>query len=189
MKRKGIYKMEDINAMEKKIICEIKEPSLELKDSYLSALQEFHQEGRNLDEDEKEIEKDFPNFVQHFKDESFGINLQEGRVPQTTYWITDKDGYVGTVSLRHALNEKLLKMGGHIGYEIRFSKRGNGYGSKALELVLPKARALGLEKVLLTCDSTNIASKKISSSSGTIVPPCSGIREKQSGSYRRTFIR
>jgi len=161
--------MEEINIEKKKISFEIQEPSVELKDSFLSALKEYHQEGRNLDQDEKEIENNFSTFVQHFKDESLGKNLKPEYVPQTTYWIADKDGYAGRVSIRHELNENLLKIGGHIGYEVRPSKRGLGYGSKALELALSKARSLGLEKVLLTCISTNIASKKIIEANGGVL--------------------
>ena len=161
--------MEDINIEKKKIACEIQEPSVDLKDSYLSAIEEFHQEGRYENQNIEEIKSDFPKFIQHLKDDSLGVNLTEGRVSQTTYWIVDKDGYAGRISLRHVLNEHLLKIGGHIGYDIRPSKRGNKYGTKALELVLPKARALGLEKVLLTCDSTNTGSKKIIEANGGVL--------------------
>lgn len=156
------------NIEKKKIVCEIQEPSIDLKDSFLDALKEYHQEGRNLHLNEEEIEKNFPAFIQHFKDESLGKNLKEGRVPQTVYWITDKDGYAGRISMRHSLNENLCKFGGHIGYEIRPSKRGMGYAKKALELILPKARALGLDKVLITCNETNIASKKIIEANGGV---------------------
>jgi predicted acetyltransferase len=161
--------MEEINMEKKKITCEIQEPSVELKDSFLAALKEYHQEGRNLDQNEEEIANNFPVFIQHFKDESLGINLKKDYVPQTVYWIVDKDGYAGRISVRHELNEYLLKFGGHIGYEVRPSKRGLGYGTKALELALAKARALGLQKVLLTCDSTNAASRKIIEANGGIL--------------------
>lgn len=157
------------NSIERKSFCEIQEPSVKYKESYISALKEFHKEGRNLDIKEEEIEKDFPNFIQRLKDESLGLNLKPTLVPNTIYWIVDKEGYVGRISLRHKLNEKLLENGGNIGYEVKPSKRGQGYGSKALELVLPKARSIGLTKVLLTCDSTNLASKKIIESNGGIL--------------------
>lgn len=152
----------------KKIMCEIAEPSVALKDSYLSALQEYKSASIPLDEGVREFEGDFEKYVQHLKDESRGINMEPGRVPQTTYWITDKDGYVGRISIRHELNEKLLKVGGHIGYGVIPSKRGLGYGKKALELMLLKARAMGLKKVLLTCDSTNTGSEKIILANGGV---------------------
>ena len=44
---------------------------------------------------------------------------------------------------------------------IKPSKRRLGYGSKQLELALEKCKELNLKEVLLTCDSSNIASKKI----------------------------
>lgn len=160
--------MEEIK-LEKNIPCEIKEPAVELKDSYLAALREYHKEGRNLNQDEQELAENFPVFVDHLKAKALGLELQPGQVPATTYWVVDKDGFVGRVSLRHYLNEQLLKIGGHIGYDIRPSKRGHGYGTKALKLVLPKARAMGLNKVLLTCDSTNIGSRKIIEANGGVL--------------------
>ncbi len=161
--------MEKIKPEQKKVECEIQEPSVKYKDSYLSALEEFRKEGTELDESEEETKNDFPNLIKHLKDESQGVNIQSDYVPQTTYWVIDKDGYAGRVSLRHKLNENLLKVGGHIGYAIRPSKRKLGYGEKALALILPKARDLGLEKVLLTCDSTNMGSRKIIEANGGVL--------------------
>jgi len=73
---------------------------------------------------------------------------------------------IGRVTLRHQLTEWLLKAGGHIGYDIRPSKRRIGYDSQILALVLPKARELGLTRVLVTCDETNIGSMKIIEANG-----------------------
>ncbi|MEI7709686.1 MAG: GNAT family N-acetyltransferase [bacterium] len=150
----------------KEINIQLKEPSVEYKESFLRALDEYTREGRSLDEGIAEPGDDFAAFVQSKKDESAGVNLKDGRVPQSTFWIVDGDGYAGRISIRHTLNEKLLKKGGHIGYGIIPSKRGQGYATKALELMLPRARALDLKKVLLTCDSTNTASKKIIEGAG-----------------------
>ncbi|MEI7765644.1 MAG: GNAT family N-acetyltransferase [bacterium] len=162
--------MENKNKFENKVIYpEIQEPSIIYKDSYLSALEEFHKEGRNLDIDEKEIENSFSEFVQKLKEQSLGLNLKPGYVPATTYWITDKEDYIGKIQIRHSLTDTLLKIGGHIGYEIRPSKRKQGYGENALQLVLPQAKAMGLGKVLLTCDSTNIGSKKIIEANGGVL--------------------
>ena len=66
--------------------------------------------------------------------------------------------YVGRVSLRHRLNAGLEAWGGHIGYEVRPSVRGRGYGHALLAGMLPHARTLGLERVLLHCDDSNAAS-------------------------------
>lgn len=161
--------MEEIKMERKNVNCEIQEPSVELKDSYLSALDEYKSAGIPLDNAVKEFTGDFDQYIKQIQGESQGKNMEPGYVPQTTYWITDKDGYAGRISIRHELNDFLLKSGGHIGYGIIPSKRGLHYGTKALELVLPKARAMGLKKVLLTCDSTNTGSKKIMEANGGIL--------------------
>ena len=50
--------------------------------------------------------------------------------------------------------------GGHIGFGIRPSYRRRGYATKILELSLLKAKALGIERALVTCDTWNVASAK-----------------------------
>ncbi len=59
------------------------------------------------------------------------------------------------------MTEHLMAVGGHIGYAIRASMRGKGYGNKILELAIPEAKKLGIDRVLVTCDVTNLASRKI----------------------------
>ena len=129
-----------------------------------------HAKGEQIEDyNEVVVASDFAKFVQGFKDESLSINMRPGRVPQTTYWMIDAGGYAGRISIRHVLNENLLKLGGHIGYSVRPTKRGLGYGKTALRIVLPKAKALGITKALLTCDATNIASKKIIEGNGGVL--------------------
>ncbi len=160
--------MDEGKLEKKEIQIKLSPPSLDFKDSFLSALEEYKKEGRKLDEGVRNPGDDFDAFLKSLKDESLGLNLVSDRVPQTTYWITDDDGYAGRISIRHTLNNNLLRVGGHIGYGIRPSKRGLGYASKALELALSKAKELGLDKVLLTCDNTNIASRKVIEKNGGI---------------------
>lgn len=76
---------------------------------------------------------------------------------------------VGTIAVRHSLNDSLLKSGGHIGYGIRPSERRKGYGSEMLALALEKCRELGIEKALVTCDKDNIASAKTAQRNGGIL--------------------
>lgn len=89
------------------------------------------------------------------------INLPEEYVPQTIYWLYHNDKPVGYGKLRHRLNEKLLELGGHIGYVIRPSERGKGYGKRMLAELVRKAHEKNISRVLLTCDESNLASRRI----------------------------
>jgi predicted acetyltransferase len=96
-------------------------------------------------------------------------NVPPGKVPSTTYFALDIDGkIIGTISVRHHLNDALKKTGGHIGYGIRPSRRRKGYGTKMLALALEKCHDLGLEKVLITCDKSNVGSAKIAMKNGGV---------------------
>ena len=106
-------------------------------------------------------ETNVDEYIQRTEDHSKGENLPEYWVPATTYWLVDNGEFVGHVNIRHRLNDHLEKVGGHIGYAVRPSSRNKGYGTKILALALPKAKELGLQKVLVTCDESNVASQKI----------------------------
>jgi predicted acetyltransferase len=70
----------------------------------------------------------------------------EGRVHASYWWITEDGTYLGAITLRHELNDFLLRAGGHIGYGIRPSARGRGLATWALQSALVRAPALGLRK-------------------------------------------
>jgi len=144
-------------------------PSLKYKKSYLGSLGEFQKEGRNLEINANELKNNFENFLTSIQDESRGKNLKGGRVPQTTFWAIEGEEYVGRISIRHHLNDHLKVVGGHIGYEVRPSKRNLGHGTQMLKQVLPKAKELGIIKALVTCDSDNVASRKIIEGSGGVL--------------------
>ncbi|MER7795844.1 GNAT family N-acetyltransferase [Microbacterium sp. NPDC096154] len=87
-----------------------------------------------------------------------------GFVPATVWWIVDDrspDVVLGSLHLRHELNAALLDDGGHIGYGVRPTARGRGVATAALQLGLEQARSHGIDRVLLICDSTNEASRRI----------------------------
>ena len=65
---------------------------------------------------------------------------------------------VGIMDFRHPLSDFLLRYGGHIGYSVLPSERGQGYAAEMLGLLLPICRELGERRVLLTCDKGNLAS-------------------------------
>src|SRR5919202_4348111 len=149
-------------------------PSSQYKDSFIQAVKEYHAvDADNITEiyelNIEELENDFPYYILNLLSESEGKHLPAGYVPQTTYWLIDQGEFIGTISIRHRLTDRLLQEGGHIGYDIRPSKRKMGYGKKILALALPKAQELGLYRVLVTCNETNIGSKKIIEANGGIL--------------------
>lgn len=85
-----------------------------------------------------------------------------GIVPETTYFCLDidKNMFVGAITIRHYLREKLKYNGGHIGDGIRPSERRKGYGSAMIGFALDEAKKMGISKVLMCCDKKNIASAK-----------------------------
>jgi predicted acetyltransferase len=142
------------------------EPSTQYKDQYIAALREFQHEGKHLNEDVGRINANFDEFVQRARDLRDRSKVAPNLVPMTDYWLVEDGEFIGRLSVRHELNEFLLKFGGHIGYEIRPSKRRQGYGKVILRLGLEQARQIGLRRALVTCDENNIGSKKIIESNG-----------------------
>jgi predicted acetyltransferase len=94
-------------------------------------------------------------------------------VPGTEWWLEHDGEIVGVVRLRFALNATLAIKGGHIGYDVRPSARGRGFGTAALRLVLPEAQRRGLDRVLLTCDADNVPSIRV-------IERCGGVRSESS---------
>ena len=96
--------------------------------------------------------------------------VPEGWVPATLYYLVDGEGHVaGALDLRHYLNDGLY-YGGHIGYGMSPPYRGRGWAPLMLALGLEKAKALGIDRALVTCNDDNLPS------AGTI-EACGGVLE------------
>ena len=145
------------------------DPSERYQDSYLAALQEYQAEGRHLELSLTEVAASFDDFVQRLRGQADRTRLKPGRVPHWHFWLIDGDDYIGRLILRTGLNAHLHQMGGHIGYDIRPSRRRQGYGQLILTYGLERAKAFGLERVLLTCDEDNLASRRIIESHGGVL--------------------
>ncbi|MGB0930865.1 MAG: GNAT family N-acetyltransferase [Chitinophagales bacterium] len=143
------------------IMCELVLPSSKYRKTYLKALQEFHKEGLNLDIDFQSTLKNFNGLIAYYQNFAKGIDLPFGYVATTQYWLIDEKKYIGRVDIRSQLNVFLERIGGHVSYQIRPSKRKMGYGKILLGLALVKAKEKGLEELLITCKADNIGSQKI----------------------------
>jgi predicted acetyltransferase len=113
----------------------------------------------------------FRTRLTHLRDAREG-RAAPGKVGDTTLWLADGDAYIGRISIRHALTDSLRILGGHIGYDVRPSRRGQGFGGQMLALALPHANALGIDPAMLTCDAANLASWRL-------IERCGGTREAE----------
>jgi predicted acetyltransferase len=146
--------------MEEKVL--LVKPNVSLEKEYLDFYQEWKVSGEDMIP--WVIEKDptdFLGMVQFLLNNEKGINLPEGWVRDSTYWLVNESNRVlGAVNIRHSLTDRLFNCGGHIGYGIRPSERRKGYATKILAFSLGKTKELGIEKVLVVCDADNIASER-----------------------------
>ena len=131
-------------------------------------LQEIPAEENNMHNSANGISFDaFKDFLVKCEEESKKAEVIDGwKVPSTQYWLYVNEKPVGFAVIRHFLTPALREAGGNIGYIIRPTERGKGYGKKLLELLLVEARKKGLEKVLITTFPTNAASIAVARANG-----------------------
>lgn len=140
-------------------------PSVDYKEDYLKALEEYHAEGRYLYQDIGLLNADFEQFIKELKSEK-GYPHQPYQdwvepVPETVVWLVKDEQYIGTVDIRHRLNWHLEKWGGHVHFNIRPSMRGMGYGQKILRKAMPIINYLGIDNALLTVKPDDEAAIRI----------------------------
>jgi predicted acetyltransferase len=144
--------------------------------SYVAALREGFRRGEHeaLSERQvRQIETDFAGYLAAITNQAGSIRLPNGqivpKVPFSLHWLSEGDTFIGEASLRHELNDHLRREGGHIGYGIRPSCQGRGYGRRILALALSECRRLGLGRVLVTCLESNPASARIIEANGGVL--------------------
>ncbi|WP_087090582.1 GNAT family N-acetyltransferase [Acinetobacter pittii] len=135
-------------------------PHLRFKESYNNYINELADEDRHPLTTEFD-HTNFESFLNKLRDYEKGESLEEGHVPNITYWLVEGNEIIGASNLRLKLNEQIEYCGGHIGLGIRPSKRGQNFGSKLLEFTIQEAWKLGLTELHIHCYKTNLASAKI----------------------------
>ena len=121
--------------------------------------------------------------------QAFGgpVTLPDGslvaRIPSRRWWIwadhndddNDShhvaDAFAGSIGLRWAAGLGPLPphVLGHIGYSVVPWQRQQGHATRALGLVLPHARALGLLEVEITTDTDNAVSQRVITANGGVL--------------------
>ena len=74
------------------------------------------------------------------------------------FWAVDGDEFIGEFQLRLDFTEKVLTDIGSVGYAVRPSLWGRGYGYEILRQGTEIARARGMEKLLFTVNGENVRS-------------------------------
>ncbi len=144
----------------------LKEPGIEDKKEILDMVCEF---GTCSDEYPFEgviilksvTSENYDEFLRKIGKSKYIEDIRPDYSNQATYVLTDETGHIyGMSCLRHSLKGDLINIGGHVGYAIRPSERGKGYGTIQLRLVLEKAYEMGIKEVLVTCRENNVGSRK-----------------------------
>jgi len=155
-------------------------PTVDVHASFLAAMAEFQAEGRGGSADRTmigdEIREHAPLWSTRAGFGTYVLALRaqeysavEPFVPCTTLWWLDGTEYLGRVAIRHRLTQRLREYGGHIGYDVRPSARRRGHATAMLRAALPVARRLGIASALVTCDVTNVASRRVIEANGGVL--------------------
>ncbi|MEV6348739.1 GNAT family N-acetyltransferase [Actinoplanes sp. NPDC051851] len=143
---------------------ELIKPTVEMHAAWIEARDEWgrgvHQDGGGLrPEDEVDTPEGFAAWVAKLHREADpAVPPVEGWVHCSYRWMVEDGRMLGSIALRHELNELLLNAGGHIGYSVRPSERRRGRASWALGEMLGEAWGRGIDPVLVCCTVTNEAS-------------------------------
>jgi predicted acetyltransferase len=140
-------------------------PSVAYKESYLEAIEEFHEEDRYTFLKLDDLSAGFDKFVDDLNNGRRHIHKPYDDwvepVPETILWMVKGDLFIGMLNIRHRLNWHLEKWGGHIDFVIRPSMRGKSFGRKMLQKGMPYACYLGIERALITVSLKNKSAQHV----------------------------
>ncbi|POX38149.1 GNAT family N-acetyltransferase [Streptomyces sp. Ru73] len=170
-------------------------PTTRVQASFLEAMAELRAEGHGAPDDDTGVGREIRRFGAEWDDPAAfarytgrlrSLTREEtarplGLVPCTTLWYVEGDTFLGRLALRHELNDHLRELGGHIGYYVRPTARRRGHATAMLRAALPLAAGLGIGSALVTCDTTNTASRKV-------IETCGGIFEDERGGKLRYWV-
>jgi predicted acetyltransferase len=156
-------------------------PSLEALPGYVDALQrgwspDNVRGAEAAREQLAQIADDAAGFVASLDDpEARGgpITLPDGskvpRLPGYHRWLWDGE-FCGSIGFRWQPGTSALPphVFGHMGYAVVPWKRGRGYAAEALRLMLPDARARGLDYLEITTTADNVASQRVITANGGV---------------------
>ena len=108
--------------------------------------------------------EDYAGYLLDLDKESKGIDLVEGHVPTTVYWLVDEEETEirGVIRIRH----RAIPIHGNIGYDVPPKMRFKGYGKEILRLGVIEAKNIGIDEIQISCGAGNEGSKRIIEENG-----------------------
>ncbi|WP_224277076.1 GNAT family N-acetyltransferase [Nocardioides lacusdianchii] len=163
-------------------------PTTSVRESFLEAMDEFVAEGVELSQTAAWIDHNAPGwqdpaafaaFVEAVRADALEESPRpEWHVPCTTLWWVDGEHYLGRLAIRHRLTDFLLEVGGHIGYDVRPTRRREGHATAMLRAALPWALELGIDPALVTCDDDNVGSLRVIEAAGGELEDVRGVKRR-----------
>lgn len=142
-------------------------PSLKWKDeiiNYVNELVHYNSDINGIETLTKILEgysfEDTLEYCLNLSNEEFANKLDRAQVKTFLLIRKEDEKVVGAINIRWNYPIDVKRFTGNIGYGIRPTERGKGYNKINLYLGLIEARKMGLDKVKLVCDASNIASVK-----------------------------
>ena len=96
----------------------------------------------------------------NMQNENYAKSLGKSQVKTFLLIRSSDDKMIGSINIRWNLTEYMKKYSGNIGYGIRPTERRKGYNKINLYLGLIEAKKIGLDKVMLVCETNNLGSSK-----------------------------
>jgi predicted acetyltransferase len=152
-------------------------PTPLFRESYLEALREGLSVGGRHVYDATEITAVEQDFVGHLAGldrdgqapVAFGERMLPS-VPANAFWLVEGKSFVGAITIRARIDTHLLAhFSGHLGYGVRPSMQGRGYGKRQLALGLDICRGMGIGIARLSCALDNIASRRVIEANGGVL--------------------
>ena len=107
-----------------------------------------------------------------------------GQARSLHFWAVDGDEFIGEFQLRLDFTEKVLTDIGSVGYAVRPSLWGRGFGYEILRQGLAIAKAHGMEKLLFTVNEENTRSIHLIEKLGAVYKDTIDAQNEAEGKHR-----